>query len=68
MTRKLRMAFLLALCLTAPILTGCYVSKNEPNPDGVNTCPTGCTCTDNGDSYEVVCSGEEPGGDVMVNQ
>jgi hypothetical protein len=62
MTRKLRMAILLALCLTAPVLTGCPVSKTEPNPDGINSCPTGCACTDNGQTYEVICGAEDQGG------
>ena len=68
MTRKLRMAILLALCLTAPILTGCPVSKNEPNPDGINSCPAGCTCIDEGETYDVICPNEEPPSNEMENQ
>jgi hypothetical protein len=60
MTRKLRTAFLLVLCLTTPVLTGCPVSKNEPNPDGINSCPTNCICTDGGDMVEVQCGSEIP--------
>lgn len=60
MTRKLRMATLLALCLATSILTGCPVSKNEPNPDGINSCPTNCICTDNGDVVEVQCGDDTP--------
>lgn len=68
MTLKMRMATLLALCLTASILTGCPVKKDEPNPDGINSCPAGCTCTDDGDVYEVQCGGEGEGGGEMLNQ
>lgn len=49
------MATLLALCLAASVLTGCPVSKNEPNPDGINICPAGCTCIGNPDVIEVQC-------------
>ncbi len=68
MTRKLRMAILLVLCLTAPVLTGCPVSKNHPNPDGINSCPSSCTCTDIGDAYEVTCVDPGPPGEDMENQ
>jgi hypothetical protein len=68
MTLKLRMAILLALCLTASLLTGCPVKKDEPNPDGIRSCPDNCTCTDNGDVYEVHCDGGGEGGEEMLYQ
>ncbi|MET0623012.1 MAG: hypothetical protein ABW250_08555 [Pyrinomonadaceae bacterium] len=68
MTLKLRMATLLALCLAASVMTGCPVKKDEPNPDGINSCPAGCTCTDDGDTYEVICDGGGEGGEDMVYQ
>lgn len=68
MTRKLRMAILLALCLTAPVLTGCPVSKDSPNPDGITSCPPRCVCTDQGDTFDVICLDEGPPGNEMENQ
>jgi hypothetical protein len=55
--RQLRIVFML-LCLAVCFLTGCEVSKDTPNPDGVSSCPADCRCEVNGDTLTIRCDGE----------